>query len=447
MRQIWVSLCTVGVVLAACEPTPGSVTRPLAASYSKRYLNTRGYVNPTAGEIKVPVFGLYDGYSNTVNLKYVFSDGSSKTTSTSIVTEVYSDPCGYKSKVILQPRTTSTALSYDFILVVSECSTNTPTVVDTDGIVRWVGTAGVNKEIAGFYANAVYVADRGLVRNELDGTVTRVDDLAALAAVDLHHSVDKGKPGMIIDLDTTEWVESVNAEIDRTGKVLKKWFLGDIISQAMIAGGDDPTPFVRMAKGRYDFNAYEDWFHNNSVAYRASDDSLIISSRENFVICLDYETSAIKWILGDQSKQWYQYPSLKKYALNLAAGSLPPIGQHAVSITKDDDLLLFDNGQGSQNHIPQGYTRSYSAPRKYHLDLVNKIATEVWNYPNGMSVRSSFRSGVFEDAALNYLVHYDQLSTLRILGLSASGEKVFDYQFPGAGFRSMPVHWEKLVFP
>ena len=89
----------------------------------------------------------------------------------------------------------------------------------------------------------------------------------------------------------------------------------------MRAGGDDPSQFV--------YPAPNDWFHNNSVAYNRADDSLIVSSRENFLICLDYETGAIKWILGDPTKKWHQFPSLRRYALTLAPGSLPPIGQHA----------------------------------------------------------------------------------------------------------------------
>ena len=64
----------------------------------------------------------------------------------------------------------------------------------------------------------------------------------------------------------------------------------------------------------------QDWFHNNAVTYRASDDSLIVSSRENFVIALDYQSGAIKWILGDSTKAWYQYPSLRQYALTVPAG-------------------------------------------------------------------------------------------------------------------------------
>jgi Arylsulfotransferase (ASST). len=30
---------------------------------------------------------------------------------------------------------------------------------------------------------------------------------------------------------------------------------------------------------------------------------VIVSSRENFVIAIDYETGAIKWILGDPTKK------------------------------------------------------------------------------------------------------------------------------------------------
>jgi hypothetical protein len=238
----------------------------------------------------------------------------------------------------------------------------------------------------------------------------------------------------------------VHLEIDSAGRILKKWKLGEIIREAMIAGGDDPSGFIRG-----------DWAHDNAVAYRKSDDSIIISSRENFVIGIDYDTSAIKWILGDTTKAWYQYPSLKKFALALAPGGIAPAGQHSVSITKDDHLLLFDNGRQSDHHSPAGVNRSYSAARKYKLDLQARIATEVWNYTNNESVYSPYRSSVYEDAAENYLVDYavaknpDGTRRGEILGLTPSGEKVFDYSYPTiAGFvayRSLPIHWENLQFP
>ena len=69
---------------------------------------------------------------------------------------------------------------------------------------------------------------------------------------------------------------------DSYGHVLKTFNLADIISAAMIAGGDDPSQFV--------YPSPTDWFHNNGAAYNRADDSLIVSSRENFLICLDYHT-------------------------------------------------------------------------------------------------------------------------------------------------------------
>src|SRR5262249_9622282 len=160
--------------------------------------------------------------------------------------------------------------------------------------------------------------------------------------------------------------------------------LADIISAAMIAGGDDPSQFV--------YPTPTDWFHNNGTAYNRADDSVIISSRENFLICLDYETSAIKWILGDPTKKWYQFPSLKKFALTLAPGSLPPIGQHSPSITFDQSIMVLDNGARSFLQMPFGAQREYASPRKYSLDLVNKVATEVWNFPMNESIHCPFCS-------------------------------------------------------
>jgi len=67
-------------------PKPGSVTRPLSGTYFNNYLPDRGFENPTTGAILLPVYGLYDGYANTVRLTYSFLDGSSKQANTIITT-------------------------------------------------------------------------------------------------------------------------------------------------------------------------------------------------------------------------------------------------------------------------------------------------------------------------------------------------------------------------
>ncbi len=433
-------------------PKPGSVTRPLSGTYANSYLVDRGFENQQTGEVVLPVYGLYDGYNNTVKLTYRFLDGSSKQANIGIPTATFDDPCGYNDPTILQARTNSTDLSYDYIMLKGSCSNFEPAIIDTDGALRWVGTAGISFGSFTFFDNAVYLGHgHQLSRIELDGAFTLVGDYSNLGVVFFQHNIDRGKVGIILDADTTTYYESTMIEVDVSGTVLKQWNMAAIIRAAMIAGGDDPSQFV--------YPSPTDWFHLNGATYNRADDSLIVSSRESFLICLDYETSAIKWILGDPTKKWHQFPSLAKFALALAPGSLPPIGQHSPSITFDQNILVLDNGQMSEFQNPRGAQREFASPRKYRLDLVAKTATEVWNFPMNESIHCPFCGSIYEDAPYNYLIDYAFVNGglpgvpvfAQLLGLNAAGEKIFYYQYPamncGKIYRAFPVHLENIKFP
>jgi arylsulfate sulfotransferase len=446
----------------AIAPKPGSVTRPLSATYSQDFMISRGYLVPPSLEIFLPVYGLYDGYANNVTLTYNFLDGSSKTDSTTITTDAFNDQgCGYKNPMILQARTDSTDLSYDYIFVESGCGDYSPVILDTDGALRWVSTMGLPNSLAAssvFFNGATYEANGPtLSRVDLDGTITALGDYSSNGVVAFHHNIDPGKTGVLLEADTTDFYESVIMEVDLSGALLKTWNLADIISAAMTAGGDDFTQFV--------YPAPTDWFHNNAVTYNRADDSLIISSRENFVIAIDYSTSTIKWILGDKTKKWFQFPSLAQFALTMTPGSLPPIGQHAVSITFDQDLLLFDDGFFSTFQQPPGVNRTYASPRKHQLNLNDPSAggdrgtsTVVWNYEQNQSILDPICSSIYEDAPLNYLIDYAFVGGFtsttpygQLLGLDAAGNTIFYYQyatnFCDTVYRSLPVHLENTRFP
>ena len=430
------------------QPKPGSVTRPISATYSSKYLSSRGYLD-AAGNLKIPVFGLYDGFTNTVTLTYVFRDNSSKESLFSLATRAFPDPCGYKQGNIVQARTRSTSLSYDFMLLKDSCSDLfSPALMDTDGALRWVGTAGVSNGASAFFDNAIYIGSGPqLLRIELDGTVNLVADYRSIGVIDFHHNIDPGKFGLLVEVDTTTDVESVILEVGKNGNVRKRWNMYQIIASAMRAGGDDPSAFVRRG---------QDWFHNNSVTYRASDDSLIVSSRENFVIALDYASGAIKWILGDKTKAWFQYPSLSQFALTVPAGAgVAPIGQHALSITYNDKLLLFDDGFPSFSQTPPGSMRKFAAPRKYSLNLNNRTARQIFSY--NRSIVSEICSSVYEDAPNNYLVDYAVAGGFQsgnafaeIVGLQPNGNRAFDYKYPtnfcDEIFNAFPIHLEQLSF-
>ena len=438
------------------HPKPGSVTRPLSGTYANYYLVDRGFENTQTGEITLPVYGLYDGTTNPVTLTYRFVDGSSKEANTMITTAPYDDLCGYKNPTILQPRTNSTDLSYDYIFIsTGGCGNNAPVIIDTDGELRWVNpTSTLNALLASslFINNAVYVTHGStLNRVDLDGASSVLADFSSRGVVNFHHNIDPGKTGMLVEADTTAYYESVIMEVDFSGAVLKTWNMADIISAAMIAGGDDPSQFVSPAP--------DDWFHNNAVTYNRADDSLIISSRENFVICIGYTNNAIKWIFGDPTKAWYQFPSLRSFALTTAPGSLSPIGEHAVSVTYDQHLLLYDNGFASSFHQPVGETRTYSSPRKHLINSTTGVATEVWNYQQNQSEYSPICSSVYEDAPLNYLIDHafadNSFQTgqghAKIFGLDAAGNQVFRYQydtmFCNTAYNSRIIHLENTKLP
>lgn len=432
-------------------PKTGSATRPLSAIYSSEYLIERGYLNKATGEILLPVYGLYANFRNNVALTYGFKDGSSKQTRTTITTAAFDDPCGYDNPTILQGRTTNKSLSYDYVFVKGRCSEFSPAIIDTDSALRWVGPGGISSLTATFFDNAVYIAQGTILyRIELDGSVKTLHNYSDIGVIDFHHNIERGRDGLILEVDTAAVSESIEIEVDKNGNVLKMWNLADIISAAMIAGGDDPAQFVAPAPA--------DWFHNNAATFNRADNSLIISSRENFVMCLDYDTDAIKWILGDPTKKWHQFPSLNRYAFALASGSLPPIGQHSTSLTFDQKLLLFDNGQASDFQVPHGAQRNYASPRKYELNGSTRVATETWNYEIDQTILSPICGSVYEDAPLNYLIDYAFVGGFdasnnyaQLLGLDAAGRKVFHYQYPtvfcDTAYNSIPLHFENTAFP
>jgi arylsulfate sulfotransferase len=428
------------------QPKAGSATRPIQVRYARSYLEARGYFDSNNGNVTVPVFGLYAGRPNGVIIDLGFSGGSHERTrefAITITTPAY-DGGTFSNPTVIQPRLPGTTLSYDFILLKSYAHPNTPIIIDSDAEIRWVGTAGVASTPSILFDNVFYVTSgTSLLRTEFDGVTTPVADYSGIGVTGFGHNIDPGREGMILDVDTVDQTESVNLEVDAGGNVLRTWKLADIISAAMIAGGDDPSQFV--------YPAPTDWFHNNACAYRSSDNSLIVSSRENFVIAIDYDSGAIKWILGDPTKHWYQFPSLRQFSLTLASGTLPPIGQHAVSMP-GDQLLLFDDGAGSNFQQPPGETRTYSAPRKYHIDLGAFEATETWHYYADPSVYSPFCSSVYEDAPDNYVIDYTLAGPFvytGIVGLDALGNVAFNYQydeqaFCGTAWNAIQIHWEDL---
>lgn len=446
-----VSLAGPGVPdLAAIEftiaPRPGSVSRPVKVRYSMAALAGRGDVSADNGSVQMPVFGLYAGYENQVSLLLLFQDGSTRTLAVAIATPAYIDPsASYGQPTIVKARAAGSALGFDFFVMKS--ALGSPVIVDTDAQIRWVASGVTNSSSAAIQDDEFVIGDAAtptVYRLRLDGTLA-TSPLQSATYTMFHHNIDPGRQGLLAEVDTAIGtvvnLESTVAEIDDQGLVLRQWDLAAILSAYMTSQGDDASAFVRPGA---------DWFHNNAATYDRGDDSIIVSSRENFVIKLDYATGNIIWILGDPTKYWYTFPSLRAKALTLAAGGLYPLGQHATTIISGGLLMLFNDGLGSVSQpagAPAGASRTYSAVSAYSIDEASMTAQNVWNFDYGQTLYSKICSSAYEAAGQSILVDYavpDNYAQARLVGLDANHDVVFDFQYPQDPTMPCSISWNAL---
>lgn len=440
------SLAAVRSFRFEVKPKPGSVSKLLRVTYTRQALRRRGRL--TDANVQLPVFGLYAGYANALTVKLTFNDGSLQTITRTLATPAYTDPNGaYDQPVFIKRRAAGSSLGFDFFAMKS--GLGTPVIVDTDGAIRWVGVSSESSIPSVFTDNGFVIGDRfstKVRRLELDGTDTVVPVAFPADYIRFHHNIDPGKVGLLGEFDTQTRRHSTITEFSLSGGVLKEWSFSSIMRSHMKAAGDDPSMFIRPRV---------DWFHTNAAAYDPRDNSLIISAREHFVMNIDYETGAIRWLLGDPNKYWWNYPSLRAKALTLTGNGLYPIGQHAVSITSDGLLLLFNAGNGSdyQPGGVRGAERSYSAVSAYRIDAANRTATEVWRFDYGQSLYSGHCSSVYESPGQSYLISYARAENdlkARLVGLNSQHQVVFDFQYDSNGcdtsWNAVPVPLQNMRF-
>jgi hypothetical protein len=430
------------------SPKPGSVSKAVSAAYTRNYLAQRGYATSATSRVTIPVFGLYAGFANQVSLELGFADDSSTTLPVVIATASYVDPQGiFDQPIIRTARTPGDALGFDFFYMKSAVST--PVVMDTDGEIRWIAAGTTNMRTSIFSANAFIVgnaASREVLQLELDGTMTTRNVMSS-TYTNFHHNIDRGKLGLLVEPDAivngVTVVESIVSEITPVGTVLAEWNFETILSQYMASHGDDPLLFVR---------AGVDWFHVNAATFDPRDNTLIASSRENFVIKVDYQTGEVIWIFGDPTKYWHTFPSLRAKSVTLEAGGLYPIGQHAVSITPDGLLLLFNNGAASFNQpagAPVGETRNYSAVSAYDIDWAARTAREVWRFDYDRTILSDICSSAYQSSDRSTLVSYaaaEGRTRARLVGLDPQRRVVFDFDFPAGGTCTASWNAEPIAF-
>jgi arylsulfate sulfotransferase len=434
------------------SPMPNSVSQPVNVTWSMDALSRRGYVRD--GLINLPVIGLYQAYQNQVSFYLTFDDGSVQQLQTQIPTESYTDPTGvYMHPTILKSRAPQSTLGFDFFILKSIIGS--PVIVDTDGQVRWVVPAAGTSSV--YFGNGHFLAGSGVTTDltllKLDGAQPALQTgLSQTLLSSFTHNIDPGPVGVLAEFNGTDdlgdSLGDIVAEISpfTVEPPYQTFDMAEILTAYMKDNGDDPSAFVRPGA---------DWFHVNASTYDPSDDSVIISSRENFLIKVNYSTHKIVWIFGDPTKYWYTFPSLRAKALTLNAGGDYPIGQHAVSITSDGYIMVFNDGLGSSNQPsgePAGLSRTFSEVSTYFVSTATMTAQNVWNFNYGQSIFSPICSSSYEAPGKTYLVDFATAfneTQARLVGLDSNRNVVFDFQYesPGpcaAAWNAIPIPMENL---
>lgn len=446
------SLSQLASVAFKISPMPGSVSQAVSVTWNISALAERGYTQDTT--INLPVFGLYANYQNLLTFTLAFDDGSTQWLQYTIATQPYSDPTGvYLNPTIIKARASGSSLGFNFFILKS--TLGPPVIVDTDGQLRWA--------VPGTSTQAVYFTNGQFVRGsnssasvtllQLDGTEKpSPTNLPQPLLASFHHNMDPGPQGILSDFNGTDTlgssVQDIVAEIlpFEPQPPVQTFDMATILSSYMQAHGDDPSVFVRPGV---------DWFHLNASAYDSRDNSVIVSSREHFLIKVDYATKDIIWILGDPTKYWYSFPSLRAKALHLEPGGIYPIGQHAVSVTSAGYVMVFNDGLGSLNQpygANAGITRTYSAVSTYAVYPSTMTAREVWDFDYGRTIYSSICGSSYEAPGNTYLVDFataDNMKHARLIGLDSDHNVVFDFQYAspspcGAAWNAIPVALENL---
>ena len=412
------------------KPMMNSIAEPIHATFRVDTLaqGTQGLV--------LPIFGLYSGYLNNVELTFFFIDGSSSSVSKEVQAEVYDNPITLK---VIAPPDRLNKLSYSYFYLKSFYGIH---ILDIDGNFRWAANAPINS-ISSSYENGAFRVFSGNEMHELKLSGELVSSNIShegLSNIEAHHDVEVGKSGYLVEVDADKInrpariIESILLEVDSSGNTIKEWDFGEIFREYIESQGYDSSNFVRDGA---------DWFHMNSAIYDASDDSIIASSRENFVVKIDYSSGKIAWLLGDETKHWYvNYPPLRD--LSLSTLDLKPIGQHSLSLV-EDGLMLFNNGQFSfqtPEGVPKGEVLTSSPASIYSINSDLKETEVVWSYDP--LLYSDVCSSIHRDASsLNgdYLVNYsvlDRLDTSEpkkpvrtlIRGVNKNMEMLFEFELP-----------------
>ncbi len=392
----------------------------------------------------VPILGLYSDTENEVTVTLTDESGNSMEKKVTIKTGTLAKSIA--NIEVKEADTTKMELG-DSELTFVVPSTKRAYAFDANGDVRWYSTrynSHIFKELDN--GNLLYLtkesndADTYNVLLETDylGKIYHRYDFSSSSAANdtgksegemtvIHHDgIELPSGNFLLTVnDGSNYIEDTMIELNReTGEIEKTIDLKDILPEAFYEDYDSTS----REDGKVD------WFHQNSVEYDEADNSIIISGRhQDTIMKIDYDTSEIKWIMGDSSG-WPE--SYQKYFLKgdvKASG-----GQHAAIVLSDQDendettdILYYDNNI-SVTRGDEETSEKYSEARQVRINDAEMTIEEVWTF--GEALGKDYYTKIIGSARYlsntgNRLVNFgyrDEGQTSSIMEVTEEGETVLN---------------------
>lgn len=351
-----------------------------------------------SAEHLVPVYGLYAGQDNQVELTVTGRDGTVQTSTLTIRTEALPDDISKVEVKVSKPERMTDGLTF---VDCPHINGNYCLAIDANGDIRWfLADKSFNGSVMLTHLkNGNFLVPSGDVIPDSYNNLTCVHEVTSLGKLvntfsvyGIHHDIREKEDGNLILAASKEGAESQNdyiVEIDRiTGEVVRDWDLMEIIPMTAY---DTQAPYT---------GGLSNWLHNNAVWYIEEEDAFIISGRhQNMVIKFDAQTKEIRWILSETVGELNE--KLRPYLLTpVDEGSEfeYPTSQHSPMQMPDGDLMLFDNrNQDEQNEDGSlNQSKLYSRAVRYEINEGDMTVKQVWQYgkERGTEIFSSFISDV-----------------------------------------------------
>lgn len=228
--------------------------------------------------------------------------------------------------------------------------------------------------------------------------------------VDMSNIVPGGKPDAVV-------TGLIIQELDPSKNVIFQWRSWDHMS------------FYDSTVGLTDDKI--DLIHGNALAL-ANDGNLLLSSRNlSEITKINLQTGDIMWRLGGKANM-FQF-----------VNGVPFAYQHDVRQLPNGDITLFDN---------HGTTDKPAASHalEYRLDVVNKTATQVWEYTHVPPVFGTYMGNVERLADGNTFVSWGAPSTaagfayVSMTEVDPNNQVVFELSFdqPYVSYRAFRAPWQ-----